>query len=84
MFCAIFGLLTSPIFCASLDLLPTDRPPYAQFAQWYGPDPDCANRNSHVRYLAELKRHPVKSEDDAQAYDQAIDQYMSRLEYYCR
>jgi len=84
MFCAIVGFLMSPLVCNSLDLLPQARPAYADFVQWYGPDPDCANRNSHIRYLSELKQFPVQREDNQLQYDRAIDQYIARLGYYCQ
>ena len=84
MFCAIVGLLASPLICASADFLPTARPAYEETFRMYGPDPDCYNRDSHISYLTELKRHPVQSGDDPVQYDRAIDQYVARLRYYCR
>ena len=84
MWCAILGFLASPLLCQSLDLLPTARPAYVDLVQWYGPDPDCANAASHVRYLRSLKTMPTKDGDDPLEYDHAIDQYIERFRYYCQ
>ena len=84
MVCAIIGMLMSPMICKSLEFLPTARPAYAELFQWYGPNPDCSNRNNHIQYLSGLKKFPVQPGDDPVQYDHAIDQYIARLEYYCQ
>jgi hypothetical protein len=83
MFCAIIAFLATPLICQMADFLPSTRPPYAVTFSIYGPDPDCSNRDSHIRYLRKLKEYPVQRGDDPAEYDHAIDQYIARMEYYC-
>ena len=63
---------------------PPARPLYDETFAVYGPNPDCMNRDRHVRYLTRLKDRPVQSADNRAGYDQAIDIYINRLEYYCQ
>jgi len=66
------------------EMLTSPRPPYEVTFTMYGPDPDCYNRDRHIRYLTKLKNQPVQGDDDKESYDSAIDQYVRRLQYYCR
>jgi len=78
-------MLMSPLICQLPEFLPTPRPAYEEtFGTIYGPNPDCANRIMHMRYLTELKKHPVQPGDDLELYDRTIDQYIQRLRYYCQ
>ena len=70
--------------CMAPDLLPAARPPYEQMFAIYGPNPDCINRDAHIRYLTKLKGYPVQGGDNRNDYDRAIDQYVARMEYYCQ
>ena len=84
MWCAILGALVSPLLCQSLEFLPNTRPPYKELFVMYGPNPDCENRENHVRYLTKLKQYPVPPGEDQLESDHAIDQYISRIRYYCQ
>lgn len=50
----------------------------------YGPNPDCMNRDRHIRYLSSLKKLDVQEFDDILVYDQTIDAYVARLIHYCK
>ena len=63
---------------------PGVRPAMADLLQVYTPDPDCANRDRHIRYLISLKGKDVMPQDNIMEYDSAIDSYVARLQYYCR
>jgi hypothetical protein len=83
--CGIIALLINPVICHLPELLPTPRPAYTEtFGTIYGPNPDCANRDMHIRYLTTLKKHSVTPGDDRELYDRSIDQYIERLRYYCQ
>lgn len=71
--------------------MPHVRPPQTEvFASvpgqpaLYGPEPDCLNRDRHIRYLSDLKALPVQDFDDPVEYDLAIDAYVARLMRYCQ
>lgn len=59
------------------------RPPFEELMQMYTPDPDCRNRDRHIRYLLSLKSLPTDG-DDILEYDAAIDAYVARIRHYCR
>ena len=63
---------------------PGPRPNYEELFTLYEPAPDCANRDRHIRYLESLKRRSVRSGDDAEEYNQALEIYIQRLEHYCQ
>lgn len=66
-------------------LPPPPRPVYQELWTVYGPSPDCANRDAHIRYLKGLKDKPLRTGDTVtvEQYNQAIDMYVERLEWYC-
>jgi hypothetical protein len=80
MFCGLVAILLSPLLCSP----EVPRPRYNELFAIYGPAPDCMNRDRHVRYLTELKTHPVQDGDNQTDYDYAIDVYVSRLTHYCQ
>lgn len=63
---------------------PPPRPLYAETFAVYGPNPDCLNKDRHIRYLTRLKDRDVQSGDNIVAYNHAIDLYIERLEHYCQ
>lgn len=80
MFCALVMVMLSMENC----MPPPARPLYAETFAIYGPAPDCMNRDRHIRYLERLKTRPTQGGDNQADYDQAIDIYINRLEYYCQ
>lgn len=78
--CVFFTLLANWQNCEPLSY----RPPLSDLMQVYTPNPDCLNRDRHIRYLLSLKSQPVHAEDHSMEYDQVIDAYVARLQYYCR
>jgi hypothetical protein len=66
-------------------LPPEPRPRYEELWQVYGANPDCLNRDRHVRYLTKLKTMPVRTGDTVSAteYNGGLDLYIKRLEVYC-
>jgi hypothetical protein len=68
------------------DCLPPDpRPNFDELWSYYGPTPDCINRDRHIVYLESLKDKPMRTGDRVtkKQYDQAIDMYVERMEWYC-
>ena len=61
------------------------RPDYRELWSVYGPTPDCINKNRHINYLTSLKDKPVRSGDVVNEieYNQAIDMYVERMQWYC-
>jgi hypothetical protein len=66
-------------------LPPDPRPNYQDLWTVYGPTPDCWNSERHIRYLTSLKALPLRTGDivTAKQYDQAIDIYVERMQWYC-
>ena len=70
----------------NLNCLPADpRPTYQEIWTVYGPTPDCTNRDAHIRYLTSLKEKPLRTGDTVTVnqYDQSIDMYVERMQWYC-
>ena len=66
--------------------MPDDpRPTYQELWSVYGPTPDCVNGNRHINYLSSLKNKPLRTNDTVtkEQYNQAIDIYVERIEWYC-
>jgi hypothetical protein len=81
MTCVIIALLMS-----MQDCMPQDpKPRFNDLWTTYGPEPDCINRDRHIRYLAKLKSMPFRTGDTVSQteYNNAIDLYITRLEYFC-
>jgi len=78
--CLIFTWLVNWENCEP----PTIRPAMHELLQAYTPNPDCVNRDRHIRYLISLKGKEVLPQDDIIEYDSVIDSYVARLQYYCR
>jgi hypothetical protein len=57
------------------------RPDYEQITVLV---PDCANRDSQIRYLNKMARFNPSRQDDRSIYDQTISLQIERLEYYCQ
>ena len=57
------------------------RPEYHTMTEFY---PDCANRDSQIRYMHKLKSLPVKSGDDKVLYDKTLNVQIERLVFYCQ
>ena len=69
------------------DCLPPDpRPQYNELWSIYGPNPDCLNRDRHIRYLEKLKAMPVRTGDTVSEpeYNRALDLYIERMTWYCK
>jgi hypothetical protein len=66
-------------------LPPDPRPVYQDLWTVYGPTPDCYNRDRHINYLLSLKDKPLRTGDSVteKQYNQAIDLYVERLQWYC-
>lgn len=66
-------------------LPPEPRPNYQELWVLYGPTPDCVNRDHHINYLVSLKDKPLRSHEvvTVAQYNQAIDMYVERMEWYC-
>jgi hypothetical protein len=77
----IFLIVILVVGCDSLQKRPSMD---LMFPDLYGTNPDCMNKNSHIRYLYGLKDLKTLPEDDRKSYDQFINQYIARLEYYCQ
>jgi hypothetical protein len=75
------------IMLGMADCLPPDpRPLYNELWATYGPNPDCLNRDRHIRYLTDLKSLPLRSTEivTEAEYDQSLDIYIERLQWYCK
>ena len=59
------------------------RPPLEELLEMYTPNPDCRNRDRHIRYLISLKERPTAG-DDVLEYDEIINAYVARIRHYCR
>lgn len=57
------------------------RPGYDQTVTDF--TPDCANRESQIRYFTKLKRFPAKSSDEVELYNSTINLQIQRLNWYC-
>jgi hypothetical protein len=79
--CLLIALMLSLDNCVS----PDPRPLYADLWATYGANPDCLNRDRHIRYLKSLQSLPMKSGDTVNSveYNNAIDLYIERMQWYC-
>jgi hypothetical protein len=80
MLCSLILMMLGYTSCE-----PQDQRPYMNelFGRYYRADPDCGNRDRHIRYLDSLKLLDVRYGDDRRVYDQSIDIYIDRIQHYC-